>query len=1478
MSNNYVVYHLHSDISSAVTNIDSINKPEHYVSYAKSLNMTALGFSEHANVLNWKHKKDLIEDAGMKYIHACEFYLTEDDIQENVHRDNYHCVLIAKNYEGVKEINLLSSQSFNRDDWHFYYVPRISVRDLYNTSDNIIITSACLAGVFNKGNKDLQKEMLKFFIANKNRCYLEIQHHNCKEQVEYNKKLYTISKKTGVPLIAGTDTHALNQEYAEGRRVLQKAKGILFEDEESWDLIFKTYDELLDAYKLQNALPKDVYMEAVENTNNMANQIESFELDYTPKYPKLYNDSEKVFQQKIIEGLKDKNINDSLPNYNEYLNQIKYEYKTYKHNDAINFMLLEEKYKKAMREQGIQYGYSRGSCSGSIIAYLLHITDVDSIKHKLNFQRFMNTERVSLADIDTDWYSKDREKVKKYLYSLHGLYCCDIVTFNTVQLKGAIREIGRALDIPLEEVNTICDNLETSEDELRLQYPKLFYYADLVTDVIVSVGFHPAGLVVSPFPIEDYFGTFTTSTNEYPIAQWNMKEIDSLNFVKLDILSLDNIGLINETCKLAGIKRLTPQSVPDDINVWNSIRDDTTLIFQFESAFASDYIKGLFSDETINKIKKYNPNFSYIDLMSVANGALRPAGESYREALKHGDVKDNGHEALNKMLASTNGFLVYQEQVIQFLHEFCGFTMGEADIVRRCLSEDTNILMSDGSTKKIKDVNIGDTVLSIDDNGVAKTDIVNHVFDNGVQDVYEIKLPYYYSIKGTKSHRVLTQDGWKTIGELTTDDWLFTPSNIICSTDGLPSNKRLSNDEMFLVGLLIGDGTLGSDVVSFTNSDIELINAYKQCVQSRTKGNVEFIETHQEGKTVDKIYNIKIKSGVYRRSLDNLIKKLGLRVKSANKHIPVEFMGYPNNNKIQSLLGGLFSTDGGYNTNAKCIEYYSKSKKLCVDIKHLLLKFGIYSYVLEKNVSGYDYKTYSVYIGQIDSLKNFEKYILPYVKGYKRDKYVKLLEESFSNNNSYNYSLPNKCGEEIRTQSEKMGISFNSLSNGNRVTASTALTDKKAERYIRNIYAPYTYEILRKPLIPIKIKSIEYIGKSHVYDLEVNNNHNYIANDLIVHNCFAKKTGTEEQLPKIHNGFIKTMTEKYGTSKDEAEKIVTDFLKVIEDASNYLFSLNHALPYSYIGYICGYLRYYYPLEFLTSALNIFENKADDTARIVAYANKVGIQIKGIKFGKSESGYTLDKENNCIYKGIASIKYCNSEMASCLLKLSENHYDNFIDLLRDIKEQHIIDSRQLNILIGLNFFSDFGNNKYLMDIVNIYEKFGNCKVIKKANLESLSQEYGIGEYLIVKYSNKETAKQYSDIDNDGLVKEVCKQIPNKSLSVKEQIQFENDALGYIEYVNDKLNDFYWIVTEFKTYKNKDKPYFTVRNLKNGKTVKTKIKDSKIFKQNPFEQYSVLVFKDFSQVNKMKKINDKWIKTEELEPILEFYDVITKDVIK
>lgn len=1057
--NNYTVYHLHTDISSAVTNIDSINKTEEYVAKAKELGMTSLAISEHGSVMNWKHKKDVIENADLKYIHAEEFYVTNDNHCEDKHRDNYHFILIAKNLDGVRELNKLSSIAFNRDDWHFYYVPRISFDELFGTSDNIIITSACLGGALNSGTDELQKSVIKFFAQHKDRCYLEIQHHNVKDQITYNQKLYKISKAIGIPLIAGTDTHCLDSKSVDGRIMLQKAKGIYFDNEEGWDLTFKSYDELIEAYRIQNSLPMDVVLEAINNTNLMAEQIEEFEFDYTHKYPKLYKDSETVFKEKICKGIKDRGIN-KLPNKDIYMQRIKEEYETYKYNGAIDFMLLEEDYKTEMRNRGIEYGYSRGSCSGSLIAYLLHITDIDSVKFNLNFSRFMNKERVSLADIDTDWASKDRDVVREYLCNKNGLYCCDIITFNTVQLKGAVREIGRALEIPLSEVDDICNKLETDEEKLRNQYPTLFYYADMCVDVVVSVGFHPSALVVSPITIDDYFGTFTTSTSVRPISQWNMKEVDSLNFVKLDILSLDNIGLINDTCKLANIERLTPQNVEDDINVWKSIRDDTTLIFQFTSDFASDYIGGLLNDKTVAKFKEYNPNFNYMDLMSLATAALRPAGESYRDLLRQGIVRDNGHEALNEMLAPTCGYLVYQCQIIEFLNKFCGYTMGQADIVRR---------------------------------------------------------------------------------------------------------------------------------------------------------------------------------------------------------------------------------------------------------------------------------------------------------------------------------------------------------------------------------------------------------------------------------HFAKKTGTEEDIPKIKAGFIATMNEKYGVEEDEAESLIGNFLQVIIDASNYLFSLNHALPYSYISYILGYLRYHYPLEFLTCALNIFETDLDKTTNIINYANKVNIKIKGIKFGKSSAQYTIDKQTNSIYKGIASIKFCNGQIANELLELSKNKYTNFITLLEDINKKTSVNSRQLNILIGLGFFSDFGKNKYLMKVVEIYNKFGHAKIVSKKNQEEFAEKYGLSEYIMVQYSNKETKSQWREIDNIGLVNALCNNVPNESLSIKEQIRFEQENLGYIEYTNSKIPSYCWIVLDFKTYKSPYKPYVIVYNISTGQSVKTKVTDSNWFKLNPFELYSILIFENFGYQNKRKKVDDKWILTDEQELVLNNYTVLTKEMI-
>ncbi|MGL5621045.1 hypothetical protein, partial [Cetobacterium sp.] len=514
-----------------------------------------------------------------------------------------------------------------------------------------------------------------------------------------------------------------NDAHAKGRKLLQRSRKVIFEGEDTWDITMKSYDELVQAYWDQCAIPEEKIYEAIENTNVLADMVEEFTLDTSFKYPKLFDDPNKMLKDRVNQGVIDKNIR-LYPNYSEYVDRIRYEYETYVYQGAIDYLLLDMNIKDYGRSKDIYPGCSRGSVSGSLIAYLIGITEIDPIKEKLNFERFMSKERVSLADVDSDFPPTKRETIKDYIYSMQKVYCADIITFNTVALKGSIRDCARVIynkEIPvslqrkadselnnlgqltdwtskeinkymkdyLEISNYVCENIENDEYHMRREYPELFEYVDIIQGTIVSVGTHPCGTVVSPIPLDEVIGLTTLKDSTRPVTMLNMKEIDSLNFVKLDILGLDNQEIINETCKLAGIERLTPDNVPMDNEVWEAIARDTTGVFQWESDSASAYIEKLFSSETVAKIKEIHPNFKYIDLFSVGNGAIRPAGASYRNELSQGIFRDNGHEALNKFLAPTLGYLVYQEQIIEFLNKFCGFTLGEADIVRRGFAKKT---------------------------------------------------------------------------------------------------------------------------------------------------------------------------------------------------------------------------------------------------------------------------------------------------------------------------------------------------------------------------------------------------------------------------------------------------------------------------------------------------------------------------------------------------------------------------------------------------------------------------------------------------------------------------------------------------------------------------------------------------------------------------------------------------------------------
>ena len=371
--------------------------------------MTAIGTSNHGYTLNWTSKKMAAEKAGLKFIFGVECYLTDrlfhqgpEDDKPHKLRDNYHTVLIARNTKGVLEINNLLSRSFTED--HKYYKPRITFDEFLGLSSNVITTSACLASPlrqYHNGVEDFDAARYEQLV--KRYDFLEVQYHDCKGQAEFNQYLYSLAKKYDKPLIAATDTHSATPYKSECRTLLMEAKGIEFTGEDEFDLTFKSYDELVDAFNSQGALPRDVYMEAIENTNRLADCVRGFKLSTSARYPILTGSKEsdeKAYVDMAHRMTEDKIKRGIIPESEaeQFRKDVDEELAVFKKTSMLAFMLSMSELMQWAKGKGIPIGPSRGSVAGSRCAFVTDIIDVDPVRWNLVFSRFCNENRVEIGD------------------------------------------------------------------------------------------------------------------------------------------------------------------------------------------------------------------------------------------------------------------------------------------------------------------------------------------------------------------------------------------------------------------------------------------------------------------------------------------------------------------------------------------------------------------------------------------------------------------------------------------------------------------------------------------------------------------------------------------------------------------------------------------------------------------------------------------------------------------------------------------------------------------------------------------------------------------------------------------------------------------------------------------------------------------------------------------------------------------------
>lgn len=386
----YFLYHLHSDYSLQ----DSCTDFKEYVDLVKADGGTAIASTEHGLPRGWVSKKIYCDEQGIKFVHGVEIYLTESP-DEKV-RDNYHTVLLAKNQAGVLELNRLVTKSSDKE--HFYYNNRLSFQEFLGISDNIVKTSACLAGPLNRIDESNPwfEKLIRHY------DYLEVQPHFHPEQIELNRKLAELSKRYGVPLIAGTDTHSSSKYKAECRSILLSAKKQSYGDEDSFDLSYKTVDELIAMFKRQDALTEEEYFAAIENTNVLADSCEAFSLDRSIKYPILYGsqeEDERIFEERTWESLDHKLKTGEVYPEQElaFRTAITEELRVFKKLKMSGFMLSMSDLVRWCKSEGMAIGTARGSVGGSRAAYVTDIIDLNPETWHTVFSRFANEDRVEIG-------------------------------------------------------------------------------------------------------------------------------------------------------------------------------------------------------------------------------------------------------------------------------------------------------------------------------------------------------------------------------------------------------------------------------------------------------------------------------------------------------------------------------------------------------------------------------------------------------------------------------------------------------------------------------------------------------------------------------------------------------------------------------------------------------------------------------------------------------------------------------------------------------------------------------------------------------------------------------------------------------------------------------------------------------------------------------------------------------------------------
>ncbi|MBE0448197.1 MAG: DNA polymerase III subunit alpha [Actinobacteria bacterium] len=1404
----FVHLHTHSEFSL----LDGASRLKDLVIKAKGLGMPAIALTDHGVMYGIIEFYEEAIKQGIKPIIGCEVYIAPGSRFDKTKGDESytHLILLAENELGYRNLMKLVTLSFFDG---FYYKPRVDKEILEQYHDGLIATSACLAGqvarYLKQDNYEAAKEEAVYLnkLFGDGNFFLEVQDHGIPEQKKVNEGMFMLADELGIPIIVTNDIHYTDRGDAQAHDVLlciQTGSTLA----ETGRLKFETDEFYLKSAEEMAALFPG-RPDALKNTLDIAERC-NVEIKFGEYLLPNYDIPEGYTVDSYFEKLCREGFANRYPEPTEQQrDRLEYEIEVIKQMGFPGYFLVVQDFVRYAKSRGIKVGPGRGSAAGSMVAYVLEITNIDPMAYDLLFERFLNPERISMPDIDIDFCFERRPEVIDYVTQKYGEdKVAQIITFGTMAAKAAIRDAGRVFDIPYGRVDKIAklipDGLYdgrqwTIEAALQAsQELREVYDNDELTRQVVDMArnleglvrqdsIHAAGVVISDQELTNRTPVQRKGDAEI-VTQYSMGCIEKIGLLKMDFLGLRTLTVIDNAVK--NIKKnhgidIDIDKIPfDDTKTYEMLRrGESAGVFQLEStgmrALLHDLEPTAFTD-IIALLALYRPG-------PLGSGMVKDFVDR-----KHGRKPLSYlHPMLEPILKETYGVMVYQEQVMRIASTMAGFSMGEGDTLRKAMGKKLPEVLAkfrekfiEGSVSNEVDAKlagkifdlivhfagygfnkcvIGSTEIVDADTGavitveeiyrsgryvntlscdndykIVKRPILDCVV-NGQKPVYHVKTQLGHEITVTDNHPFLTIEGWKELKELEV-------GCRVASTRVLPVSGNCSWPKHKLVVLadVLSEGNTchpsGFYYYSKDNIQVDdLISNLEQFADTRatvrqrrglyevyagTGRDAKFKKGQLSWNKLEKEPGLLVNGQNPRSGARLWLESLGLINKGAtDKFIPFQVFSL-DFESLATFIGRLWAGDGfliSSGTN-KIPFYATSSKKMAVQLQHLLRRFGIISRVIDKvfKYRGEERPGHAVYLQGKESILAFIDIIGQHIIGRSRDLMdLRIYYESIEVDKVSRDIIPFAVKTLVQQEKIRAGVGWSQVEQESNLSMKEfigAVHSRKRgfRRSTIKRLADYfgSVELAKHASSDIywdKIVRIEYAGVEQTYDLEIVGTHNFIANGLIVHN-------------------------------------------------------SHSTAYAFISWQTAWLKANYPVEFMAALLTSIMGNKDKVAQYINECRRMGIEILPPDVNESFKDFTV--VGKAIRFGLSAVRNVGEGIIDTIINERERGglFASIYDFCRRV---------------------DMGSlNKRTIESLIKGGAFDSCKVSRKQLLLTYEKAVDLG----VRNQKDKAAGQFTifdlnedgDIGGTGAINDpVDETVPE--FEKQELLAYEKEMLGL--YVSD-----------------------------------------------------------------------------------------------